>query len=188
MSFKDRLAAARAARPYRDVTVVLDGELTEELEALRVKLETASTDGRLGVLSEAEIVQEQIDTLTASASDTVTLRLTRLPGRDWSVLTSKAPPRPGVPIDGNYGYNYDVVCEAAARYRNASGVAFGHRLEDGEPVEVAADEWDDLFDVLPGSEVAKIRDAVWVLNEYEPTQRLNELVKASGAAARSDSK
>jgi len=188
MSFKDRLAAARAARPYRDVTVVLDGEVTDELEVLRVKLETAGTDSRLGAKSDAEIIQDSIDALTASASDTVTVRLTRLPGRDWSVLTSKCPPRVGVPIDANYGYDYDAVCEAAARYRNPSGVAFGHRLEDGEPVEITDDEWADLFDVLPGSEIAKIRDAVWVLNEYEPTQRLNELVKASGAAARSDSK
>jgi hypothetical protein len=189
MTFAEQLAAARAARPYRDVTVVLDGELTQELEELRAKLGSASTDSRLGVKSEAEVIQDSIDALAASASDAVTIRITRLPGRDWSVLTSKCPVRPDVPIDTHYGYNYDAVCEAAARYRSpSSGSTYAHRIEDGEPVEIADDEWSDLFDVLPGSEIAKIRDAVWELNEYEPQERLNALVKGSGAASRSVSK
>jgi hypothetical protein len=91
-------------------------------------------------------------------------------------------------LDTHYGYNYDLACEAAARFRDPSGVAYGFRIEGGKPAEITDDEWNDLFEVLPGSEIGKIRDAVWLLNEYEPSERLAALVKGSGAASRSDSK
>jgi hypothetical protein len=42
--------------------------------------------------------------------------------------------------------------------------------------------------VLSGNDIGKIRDAVWELNEFEPQQRLNALVKSSGAATRSVNK
>lgn len=190
MTFKEQLAAARAARPFKDVVVVLDGAVSAERERLENELAGVDTsDVRMGVVSPAEEIQARLDELAnASADSLLTVRLTRLPGRDWSVLTSKCQVRPDVAIDRHYGYNYDAACEAAARYRDPSGVSYGHRLEDGEPVEIADDEWGDLFDVLSGSDIGKIRDAVWELNEFEPEQRLNALVKGSGAAARSVSK
>ena len=190
MDFKERLAAARAARPYKDVQVVLDGVISAERERLEQELETVDDgDGRLGATSKADEIQAQLDELAEQSADALlTLRLTRLPGRDWSTLTSKCPVRPDVPIDRHYGYNYDAACEAAARYRDPAGVVYAHRLEDGEPVEISDDEWADLFDVLSGSDIGKIRDAVWALNEYDPEQRLNALVKGSGAASRSVNK
>jgi hypothetical protein len=189
MNFKEQLAAARAARPFKDVVVVLDGAVSAERERLEKELETAAADTRLASLSPADEIQKQLDELEERSADSLlTIRLTRLPGRDWSNLTSKCPVRPDVPIDRHYGYNYDAACEAAARYRDTSNVAYGARLEDGEPVDISDDEWGDLFDVLSGSDIGKIRDAVWSLNEYEPEQRLNALVKGSGAASRSVSK
>lgn len=187
MNFKEQLAAARAARPFKDVQVVLDGVVSAERERLEKELETADDgDGRLGATSKADEIQTQLDELAEQAADSVvTIRLTRLPGRDWSNLTSKCPVRPEVAIDRHYGFNFDAACEAAARYRDTSGVAYGARLEDGEPVDITDDEWDALFDVLSGNDIGKIRDAVWALNEHEPEQRLNALVKGFGAAARS---
>lgn len=189
-TFGERLAAAREARPTRDVQVILDGEIAAEKERLEEELGNADTgDDRLGVASPSQKIQGRLDELTAESADSiVVIRLTRLPGRDWSNLTSKCPPRHDVPIDTHYGYNYDAVCEASARYRDPKGVAYGHRLEGGEPVEITDEEWDDLFSVLAGNDIGKIRDAVWTLNEYEPAQRLAALVKASGAATRSVSK
>jgi hypothetical protein len=189
MNFKEQLAAARAARPFKDVVVVLDGAVSAERERLEKELESADADPRLASLSPAEEIQQQLDELAEQSADSLlTIRLTRLPGRDWSNLTSKCPVRPDVPIDRHYGYNYDAACEAAARYRDTSNVAYGARLEGGEPVDISDDEWGDLFDVLSGSDIGKIRDAVWSLNEYEPQERLNALVKGSGAASRSVSK
>lgn len=190
MNFKEQLAAARAARPYKDVPVVLDGAVSDERERLEKELENVDDgDSRLGATSEADEIRAKLDEIAEQAVDSiVTLRLTRLPGRDWSNLTSKCPVRPDVAIDRHYGYNYDAACESAARYRDPAGAAYGHRLENGEPVDLSDDEWDDLFDVLSGSDISKIRDAVWELNEYEPQQRLNELVKGSGAASRSVNK
>lgn len=190
MNFKEQLAAARAARPYKDVQVVLDGVISAERERLEKALESADTgDGRLGATSKADEIQAELDELTARSADAVhTIRITRLHGRDWATLTSRCPVRPDVPIDRHYGYNYDAACEAAVRYRDPSGAAYAHRLEDGSPVEIADDEWSDLFEVLSGSDIGKIRDAVWELNEYDPEQRLNALVKGSGAASRSVNK
>jgi hypothetical protein len=190
MNFKDQLAAARAARPFKDVVVVLDGAVSAERERLEKELAAVDeTDSRMGVVSPAEEIQKRLDELAESSADSLlTLRLTRLPGRDWSVLTSKCPVRPDVPVDRHYGYNYDAACEAAARYRDPQGATYGHRLEDGEPVAIDDDEWGELFDVLSGSDIGKIRDAVWELNQYEPEQRLQALVKGSGAASRSASK
>jgi hypothetical protein len=188
--FKAQLAAARAARPFKDVVVVLDGAVSAERERLEKELAAVDvSDDRMGVASPADEIQKQLDELEEQSADSLlTIRLTRLPGRDWSNLTSKCPVRPDVPIDRHYGYNYDAACEAAARYRDTSNVAYGARLEDGEPIDISDDEWGDLFDVLSGSDIGKIRDAVWSLNEYEPEQRLNALVKGSGAASRSVSK
>ncbi|WP_298742285.1 hypothetical protein [uncultured Microbacterium sp.] len=191
-SFGEKLAAAREARPSKDVQVVLDGEIASQRDALIEQIESIQEDDRLGVESEADNLRTQLDELAEAARESmITLRFTRLPGRDWAALTSKHPVRPDVPIDRHYGYNYDAVCEAAAA---VSGV----RVEDGAEIALvvrdatadspAVNEWADLFDVLSGTEVADIRDAVWALNEWEPQQRLNLLVKDSGAAMRSDKK
>lgn len=191
-SFAEKLAAARAARPHKDVQIVLDGEIASQRDELLASLKEASetgADDRLGAESAADEIRQRLDELTETAQQsTITLRFTRLPGRDWAALTSKHPVRPEVPIDRHYGYNYDAVCEAAAAM---SGV----RIEGEEEIPLivraatedapAVNEWADLFDVLPGSSVGDIRDAIWALNEYEPQQRLNLLVKGSGAATRS---
>lgn len=178
-TFGEKLAAAREARPTKDVQVVLDGELAVERERLMVAFEGASDDQRLAAKSEKEEIQDALDALTEAASEAlVTLRFTRMPGRDWAELTSKHPVRIDVPIDRRYGYNYDAACEAAA-------VVTGVIVDGDETHEVAAEEWRDLFDVLSGNEVGLIRDAVWSLNEFDPQQRLDALVKSSGAASRS---
>lgn len=190
-TFAEKLAAARAARPHKDVQVVLDGAISAEQERLEADLETVDHgDVRLGVKSKSEEIQERLDEIAAESADSLeTIRVVRLPGRDWSNLTSKCPVRPDVPIDRHYGYNYDAACEAAVRYRDPkTNEVFAFRLEDGEPVEVTDDEWAELFAVLSGSDISKIRDAVWSLNEYDPAQRLDALVKGSGAAMRSDAK
>lgn len=197
--FSEQLAAARAARPYRDVPVVLDGALSRELDSLQAQLEVereaGDADERLGVESRIEELESRVKAVVDAARESiVTLRFYRLPGRDWAAITSKWPARPDVPIDRHYGYDYDSVCEEAA-------TKSGARLVDGEtvplivePIDIddpgkpVVNEWRDLFDVLSGRDIQQIRDAQWALNEYEPQRRLDELVKGFGAATRSDEK
>ena len=189
MTFAEKLAAAKAARPFKDQPVVLDGVVAAERERLEAELASVDHgDQRMGVASEADKIQEQLDAL-ADDDSTEIIRIFRMPGRDWANLTSKCPVRVDVPIDRHYGYNYDAACEAALRYRDPkTGATYAFRLEDGNPVEFTDDEWQELLSVLSGNEYAKLRDRVWELNEYEPEQRLNALVKGSGAASRSVNK
>lgn len=182
-TFAEKLAAAHRARPTKDVQIILDADLAAERDGLLAELEASEgQELRLGEVDPSDDLKRRLESLTVAASDAlVTLRFTRMPGREWSELTSKNPVRPDVAIDRHYGYNYDMVCELAAA---KSGV----RVEDGDEIPLSGDEWEALFSALSGNEVGEIRDAVWALNEWEPQQRIQALVKASGAATRSASK
>lgn len=188
---REKLATAKAAqRPTKDVSVVLDEETAAEKARLEGALAAASNDQRLGSKSEADLIREQLAEFEERiADDLVTIRITRLPGRQWAVLTSRNPVRVDVVIDRHYGYNFDAVCEAAARFvDDKTGEVFAHFVDDDELTPLTLEDWDDLFDRLSGAEITSVRDVVWELNEWGPQQRVQELVKASGAATRSDSK
>ena len=98
-----------------------------------------------------------------------------LDGQAWSILTAANPMRLDVPLDRNYGYNFDAVTEAATR---RSGVV----LDDDGEQPLTDEQWTRLFKVLSGHDVNVIRDAVWTLNEWEPAQHVEALVKGFGAA------
>jgi hypothetical protein len=190
MTFGERLIAAKAARPFKDQPIILDRAISEERERLEAGLETADAEPRLAAKTPAEEIQERLDELAEQAEpSTETIRVYRLPGRDWAFLTSSCPPRVGVAVDKVYGYNVDAVIEASLRYRDPKTKAtYAFRLEDEQPVEITDAEWTDLFSIISGREYGLLRDAVYMLNEYEPQERLNALVKGSGAASRSVSK
>lgn len=185
-SFDDLLESAAQNRPTRDVTVCLDGEIVRErdelLEALEAAKKKDASDARLAGPNDQHTapIQERLEALTEAAkASLVVLRFTRLDGSKWAELTSLHPVRVGVQIDMHYGYNYDAVCGAAAA---ESGV----RVEGDDEVPMTPEQWVKLLEVLSGNEVQAIRDVVWGLNEYEPAQRLGELVKGFGAAQRSE--
>lgn len=188
-TFSERLASAREQRPTKDVQILF-GDAAREREALEEQLKTADRDGRLGAPSEADQIQQQIDALDeASINSLERLRFTRLNGRDWAELAAKNPARGDVAVDLHYGYNFAAVCEAAAKFKDPkTGRVYAHLLEGDEPVALTDEEWDGLFAEAAGSQVGLIYDAIWELNEFDPAKRVQELVKASGAATRSDSK
>lgn len=191
----DEMLAAQAAkpRPYKDVPVCLDADLADKREALLDELEEArakdESDVRLSGPSDAHSapIVARLDELTAAAQDSlITLRFRQLPGREWAALTLVHPVRVESPLDRQYGYNVDAVVAAAAAYVGPGAVSYGFRLDGDEEVVLSPTQWASLFDVLTGSEIVSIRDAIWGLNEWEPEQRIQALVKASGAAARSE--
>lgn len=189
-TFEEKIEAARSRRSFQDVPVLLDEDLALERERLTEALKTADRDSRLGSPSEADEIRAQLAVIDEEAADAVdVLRFTRLPGRAWAELTAKFPARGDVAVDVHYGYNFAQVCEAAAKYRNPrTHEAYAHRMNGDTPVELVDDQWDVIFDSLTGGEVAKVYDAIWEQNEYKAAERIQELVKASGAATRSASK
>lgn len=90
---------------------------------------------------------------------------------DWANITAKHPPRADVNIDLRYGYNYNAVVPDVAKLT-------GRVVDGDEKLELSADEWDDLFSVITGSELNSVANAIWALNEWDPEQRIKRLKKA----------
>lgn len=190
MDFDELLSAAESAPvPSRTVRVCVQPSVAEKRAALLSALEDArkvdarasTSDQRLGapvteVTTATDAAAAALDAFDDEVQKSlVTLKFTRLDGQKWALLTSANPMRVDVALDRHYGYNYDTVTGLAAR---ASGV----RLDDDGEHVLTPEQWDRLMRVLSGHDVQAIRDAVWTLNEYEPSQHIEALVKGSAGA------
>ena len=145
MSFKDDLAAARAAVP-----------------------DTKTVDVSVG-------------------KALVTLKVRAVPTTTWTEITAQHPPRVGVPLDMNYGYNWHASSDEAAlqsvvRVEDGKDVPF-ERTEATDDTE-AVDEWAELLEVISAPDLTAIRNVVWELNEYAPGLRTQALKKASTVNSR----
>lgn len=195
-NFDERLAAAASKpRPHADVSVCLDQDAAEERDRLVAAIATAkqedAEDMRLTAPDvHAAPVQAALEALSDTLRDSiVTLRFVQLPGDKWAALTAMHRARPESELDMAFGYNLDGVVRAAAQYTNPdTGERYAFRLEDGEAVSLTDEQIATLWPTLAGSEVSAIRDAVWGLNDFGPSQRIEALVKGFGAATRSDTK
>ena len=96
---------------------------------------------------------------------------------DWARDTLKHPPRPGVAVDLRNGYDLSGVTREVAP-------SAGRLLEDGAEVVLSAEEWADLWAVVPGASARLIEANVWQLNENDPVQEIARLKKASQVASR----
>ena len=192
MDFDMLLTSAEAEpTPTRMVRVCVNPSVAVKRAALLNAVEQAKTadeaetknagDNRLGAPADPVTTRTDKATTELEAFDgevlrsLVTLRFSRLEGDKWALLTSKNPIRVDVALDRHYGYNYDAVSETAARL---SGV----RVDDDGEHLLTPEQWGRLFKILSGHDVQAIRDAVWTLNEYEPQQHVEALVKGFGAA------
>jgi hypothetical protein len=139
------------------------------------------SDKRLGAPGEVidrrqKAARAELDAFEDEAKKAlVTIRFTRMEGAKWARLTSAHPMRIDVPLDRQYGYDYDTVSELAAR-------ATGIRLDDDGEHEITDQQWNRLLPRLSGHDVEQIREAVFILNEWGPSQHIEALVKGSGAA------
>lgn len=185
----EKIAAAKAVpRSTIDVTVSLVRDLAEKRAELVAELEQAkaSNDDRLGAPTAASVVQEKLDAILEEEADSlVVLRFTRLPGDAWTELTRLCPPNPQSLLDMHYRYSLNDVCKLAARFVDSSGRAYGHVVEGDEStaltVDGDVDEWRDVFEATSGPEFSTIVDALYSLNVYGPSERLNELKKISAS-------
>lgn len=181
--------------------IILDQDVASEREQLIEALGNAETldkgDTRLGAANDthAAPIRQALEALTATLRDAlVKVRFVRLPGEKWADLTTQFIARPDFEMDRYYGYNIDAVVRAAAAFQHPdTQEQFSFRVEQdaggAEVLEPISDaQWNVLFDVLTGAEVSDIRDAVWGLNEFEPSSRIEALVKDFGVATRSETK
>ena len=98
----------------------------------------------------------------------------RADGDVWAECVSRHPARLDSLIDKRYGYNFNaVVLEIAPK----TG-----RLADG--TEIPDEAWADLVPALSGAEIARVTDAIWALNEWNPAQEIEKAKKALSAASK----
>ncbi|TFD61131.1 hypothetical protein E3T43_01285 [Cryobacterium sp. Hh7] len=195
-SLSDKIAAAKAApRDHLDVTVSLNKDMSEAVEALTAELATAkkSNDDRLGAPTAASIVQEKIDAVLSEAVDQlVTMRFTQLPGDEWRVLTQMCPPNPELILDRRLGYSVIDTCKLAAQYEDKAGRFYGH-VVDGDELTVPiahkvtktnpdpTNEWQDMYSLMSGPEFTAIVDTIYALNVDAPIKRLNAVKNHSAS-------
>lgn len=201
--------AKDAPRQTTDVEVVFDAGITEELERLRAEqrdlnqqlqdiddalerdLEQMKGDLRAGdarpeqlrtaAVKDAEPVQARLDEVgtelervqAQAAEFLVTFRFTALHGFEWADLCAHSVPREGVAEDAGRSYNLDEVTKAAA---TRSGVRVG---DDGTLIEVAAEQWQAVWETLPAPGLTAIKMNLWYLNEFAWVQARDEAVAAA---------
>lgn len=184
-SITDKLAAANAA-PLRhlDVVVSLDRDSSEKVDALTAELAASkeSNDDRLSAPTAASSIQEQIDAINAEQVDSlVTLRLTRLPGDDWTGITRLCPPNPDSILDRHYKYSMDAASKRAVQFHDKAGRAYGQVVDGEELSDLTEAEWAVIFARISGPDFTSIVDTIYNLNVYGPTERYKELLKISAS-------
>lgn len=98
----------------------------------------------------------------------------RADGDVWAECVSRHPARADSKVDLRYGYNFnEVVLEVAPK----TG-----RLVDGSDID--ADAWTVLIPTLSGAEIARVTDAIWALNEWDPAQEIERAKKALKAGSK----
>jgi hypothetical protein len=187
-SLTGRIQAARKAKKdYRDVDVVLDQEIREQVEQLDEQIE--ELEGRIAGLDDEktalgpelrfsdprpakidqqiEEIREQIipfedkrDGLQQGAL--VTLRFDKMDGEQWAALAARHPARIDVTIDRLSGYDYHATARDAAPL---CGYALG---DDESREDLSKEDWDGLWPIISGREAENIATSLWELNDWSP--------------------
>jgi hypothetical protein len=207
MKFEEKLAAAQnAPRPFDTMSVALDTIVSRKRETLGTRLDVIvanldeaedrldaaknpGPDARLskntGVKAiEAEItslekdrdaLRDEIMALEPEFADTlVDLKFVRVPGDEWAEMVMHNPIRQDVLIDKVLGYNVPAVTRVAA-------LKYGFVVEGDADIQLTADQWDQLFNTISGSEMTNVLNTIYSLNAGEPEQAVEIAKKASAA-------
>ncbi|MGJ4843906.1 hypothetical protein [Leifsonia sp. Le1] len=95
-----------------------------------------------------------------------TLRFTQMEGMDWASNSDLAPARPGVLLDTRYGYHLRQLVTIVAPQ-------CGGRVDGDMVVPLTEDQWRAIFKGN-GRNVARIGDAIFMLNEYNPDKAVED--------------
>lgn len=113
----------------------------------------------------------------SAAGELFQIEVSRLPGMDWSGIMVECPPRK----KELSGLGCDLPTAALLACER-----YG-RLFDAAGVEIPDVVWEDLFEVLSGTEVQGVAATWWTLNMRDPNQKVVELKKASAAGSETSS-
>lgn len=106
----------------------------------------------------------------------------RVDGKLWASQCAKYAPRPDVPIDRNYGYNFHQVVISVSPES-------GRLVTDDGLLPLDDDQWRGIYaeGVLSGHDFQRVADAIWQVNEWGPQQKVAALSKASARASKRNS-
>lgn len=139
------------------------------------------------LLSSAKAAERETRTVDVTVGgELLTLTFAELPGMDWASITAKHPPRLDAPVDVRYGYNVHGVCADAAKV-NGTVVQAGEVVVPRVDAKENVDEWADLISVLSGHDLNSVCDAIFLLNEWLPQQRVTAAKKALKGSSRKSS-
>lgn len=201
-SIDEKIARAKKAqeehRPFRDVPVTLDTEVSDERNALLDEWESLNgerrrmlepDDQRLAMAPDTsevdkklKAVDRKLQAVNARQLDTlIIVRVYKLPGDAWAELVARNPRREGVKFDEEHGYNIHAVTKHAV-------AAFGRLVEGDEVKPLEPEQWEAIWPLLGGNEFGDIADQVYFLNILEPALRSARLKNSYEAALASAKK
>lgn len=103
------------------------------------------------------------------------IRFYRSGSEAWSQATAKHPPREGVALDFRNGYNLTAVTREIAPES-------GRLVDGGDEQSLTAEQWADLWAVMPPATARLIEANVWHMHEYDTEQEILRAKKASRPA------
>lgn len=119
--------------------------------------------------AEYEAERPHVDVEALLNGTLYTFRFKQMDGTEWASACDRAAARPGVLLDMRYGYNLRALAPIVAQ-------ASGGRVDGDTVVPLTPDQWRAVFKGS-GSTVARIGDAIFLLNEHGPSQAVEEAKK-----------
>ena len=173
-TFAEKKAAAKAAaRPFRDVPVALDSDVSRERDelmaahaAISAELEAArnTSDPRLTQAPDTAAVEKRL-----AASDR---KLAALEKRERDTLTTirlyKVPPQEWVALAAAHSFDLNAMCAAAA-------VDHARILDGDTELTQTAEEWAENWDLIGVPSFNAVMNETYDLNVLEPQARLERL-------------
>ena len=101
----------------------------------------------------------------------------RVPTLEWSAVTIKHPPRPGIDMDVANGYDISGVAREVS-------VAHGRVVVAGEEQHLEAEEWADLWESVSPKAARYLEANVWFLHERDADLEVESAKKGSRPASK----
>lgn len=167
-----------------DVSLSLDGELSAQRDALIREARGLSEqeDVRAGQKPRVVQIREELEELDQRMAERVlTLRITQMPGTEWSSLKAQHPMRDKNALDKSAGFNIEAVARKAL-------VKYGARVTDAGTESVSAAQWQKIFDRISGGDLDSLMMSVLGLNQLNAQVTTERLLKLSRRIDGSDKK
>lgn len=169
-------AVAKASRRFKDVPVVLNGELQAERNALVGAVAAAGlAPQRLTVNSDAVAARALDEWDAAHAGEVLTVRVFGCIGAEWPTIRRKNPVAKNQ-ADRDLGdarIGFDLVGAAIDAIEAYGGIVDGDVVERPEP-----GEWADFFAAVGTADMTVLTQAVLEVNAEPTGQAFGDLVKA----------